>query len=359
MHDPSAIKVGILGASGYGGAELIRRLHRHPQVTLSGLGSRQFLGQPLDACWPQFVGLSELTFQDNDAVIERCEVLFCATPHGDTAPLVKQALAAGKRVIDLSADFRLPPELYAVWYGHPHPHPELYAKARFGLVELHRKELKGAALIANPGCNSSAAILALAPLAAADLLGEDVIINIITGVSGAGRSAKLPFHYTEVNESVRPYNVAGHHRHTAEVELTLGRVKAFGRSLQTHSEPEVLTISFNPHLVPMSRGIVATTYTRPATDRPLSTEALLALYRDFYANDPLIHVQQALPESKAVAGSDRTLISVRFDARSGHIVAMAALDNLGKGAAGQAVQNFNVMHGLPETTALFLEGIWP
>jgi N-acetyl-gamma-glutamyl-phosphate reductase len=361
MHNDSAvINVGILGASGYGGAELIRRLRQHPQVKLSGLGSRQYLGQQIDACWPQLAGLlPELTFQDNDAVIDTCEVLFCATPHGDTAPLVNQALAAGKRVIDLSADFRLPPELYEVWYGHRHPHPELYEQARYGLVELHREELGGATLIANPGCNSSTAILALAPLAAANLLGDDIIVNIMTGVSGAGRGAKLPFHYTEVSDSVRPYNVAGKHRHTAEVELTLGRVKALGRMLQTHSEPEVLTVSFNPHLVPMARGIVATTYTRPVTDRELSTEILLSLYQEFYASDPLIHVQTALPESKAVWGSDRTLVSVRFDERSGHIVAFAAIDNLGKGAAGQAVQNFNVMHGFSETTALSLEGIWP
>lgn len=353
------IPVGILGASGYGGAELIRRLLHHPYARLAALGSRQHLGQPVSACWPQLAGLLEHTFQSTAAVIEACEVLFCATPHGETAPLVAQALAAGKRVIDLSADFRLPPELYARWYGHSHPHPELYPQARYGLVELHRAELAGAQLIANPGCNASAAILALAPLAAADLLGDDVIVNIITGVSGAGRSAKLPFHYPELNESARPYNVAGQHRHTAEVELTLGRLKACGRSLQTHSKPAALTISFNPHLVPMSRGILATSYTRPATDRPLSTEALLALYQDFYADDPLICVQPALPESKAVYGSDRTLITVRYDARSGHIVAFAAIDNLGKGAAGQAVQNFNVMHELPETTALMLEGVWP
>ena len=351
------IRVGILGSSGYGGAELVRRLLHHSQVEITALGSRQYLGQKVASAWPQLVGrLEHLTFQDNDAVIEGCDVVFCATPHGATARLVKQALDAGREVIDLSADFRLPMDVYKEWYG-PHPHPEVYALARYGLVELHRDELQGARLLAVPGCNSSAAIIALAPLAATGLLGPDIVANIATGVSGAGRAAALGFHFPETNENVKPYKVAGSHRHTAEIELTLGRLAQQGKQLETHSNTPPLTVSFNPHLVPMTRGILATCYTKPR-DAP-SEEELFNMYRSFYEPDPLVSFQEDLPQTKAVYGSDRTVVSVRVDKRSGHVVAFAALDNLGKGAAGQAIQGFNVVHGFDETQGLVLSGLWP
>jgi N-acetyl-gamma-glutamyl-phosphate reductase len=353
-------RVGILGASGYGGAELLRRFLHHPEVEVTAMGSRQYEGKGIAACWPQLAGLYKtLAFQNNDEVIKNCDVVFCATPHGETAPLVKKAIDAKKKVIDLSADFRLPPELYETWYGHAHPHPELYDLSRFGLVELHRDELKDAQLIGNPGCNSSTAILALAPLAANNLLGQDIIVNITTGASGAGRSPSQGFHYTELNESARPYNVAGKHRHTVEVEMTLGRIMTMGRNVQTHEDFDMPVVTFNPHLVPMSRGIIASCYTRPDTSVPMSNEALLEMYTHFYRNDPIIVVQEDLPQTKAVWGSDRAVVSVRYDSRTGHIIAFAAIDNMGKGAAGQAVQNFNVMHGFEETTGLMLEGIWP
>ena len=196
------VRVGILGASGYGGAELLRRLLTHSQVTVSGVTSRQFLGQPVSACWPQLAGVSELVFGDTETVIAGCDTVFCATPHGETAPLVKKALDAGKKVIDLSADFRLSPDDYAVWYG-PHPYPELCERAVYGLVELHRDELKGAELVAVPGCNCTTANLALAPLAAHGLLGRDIIVSVIAGVSGAGRSTSSGLHYPEVNENAK------------------------------------------------------------------------------------------------------------------------------------------------------------
>jgi N-acetyl-gamma-glutamyl-phosphate reductase len=352
------IKVAVLGASGYGGAELIRRLSRHREVEVVALGSRAFAGQTLGACWPHLAGLSQARFVDPDDALAAGEVVFFATPHGATAPLVARARAAAKRVVDLSADYRLPPEVFRTWYGHEHPHPELYPDARYGLVELHREELTGAELVANPGCNASSAILALAPLAAAGLLGEDVLAHIMTGVSGAGRGPGAAYHLPEASENVLPYKVAGQHRHTAEIELTLGRARQMGKRLATHGASEPLTVTFNPHLVPMIRGILATCSTRPARNG-LTTGQALDLYRDYYSGDPLIHVQDDLPQVKAVAGSDRTLVSVRVDERTGLLVAFAALDNLGKGAAGQAVQNFNVMHGLPETLGLELEGRWP
>ena len=359
------IRVGILGASGYGGAALIRRLIEHPYVEISGLGSRQYLGETVPACWPQLTGQLDDRFQDTPEVIGGCEVLFCATPHGATAPLVREARDAGRRVIDLSADFRLPPETYAQWYGE-HPHPELYEQARYGLVELHRRELAGSELVAVPGCNSSAAILALAPLAAAGLLGKSVIANILTGVSGAGRAAQLSFHYAELSDNAKPYKVAGTHRHTAEIEATLGRLNASGRStsgrdtpsnLETHAPFSPWRVSFNPHLVPMSRGILATCYTVPSA--PPTLESLTELYTGFYAADPMVTFTPDLPQTKAVYGSDRTLVSVRYDERSGHVICFAVTDNLGKGAAGQAVQNFNVMHSFKETLGLQLTGLWP
>ncbi len=351
------IKVGILGASGYGGAELLRRLLNHPHVTVSGVASRQFLGQGLSVCWPQLIGTSDLTFEDIDTVISGCDVLFCATPHAETAPLVKKALDASKRVIDLSADFRLSPEDYAVWYG-PHPHPELCSRAVYGLVELHRDELAGAELVAVPGCNSTTANLALAPLAANGLLGRDIIVNVLAGVSGAGRSTSLGLHYPEINENAKPYKVAGTHRHIAEIEATLGRVQTYGRQAETHGNFAKPTVSFTPHLIPMTRGILATCTTRPEVVG-LDDAGLLELYHTFYSGEKLVTVQADLPQTKAVYGSDRTVVSVRFDERTGLTSVFAVTDNLGKGAAGQAVQAFNVANGFDETTGLFLQGVWP
>lgn len=351
------LNVGILGASGYGGAELLRRLLGHPEVTVSGMASRQFLGQSVSACWPQLVGASDLRFADTDEVIAGCDVLFCATPHAETAPLVARALRAGKKVVDLSADFRLSAEDYEVWYG-THPHPELVARAVYGLVELHRAELGGADLIAVPGCNCTAANLALAPLAANGLLGPDITVNVLTGISGAGRSTSLGFHFPEMNENAKPYKVAGMHRHTAEIEDTLGRIGVYGRQLRTRGDYTKPTVSFTPHVVPMSRGILATCVTHPAAGN-LTSEGLLDLYRAFYEGEALVTVTEDLPQTKAVYGSDRTVVSVRLDRRSGVVTAFGAIDNLGKGAAGQAVQAFNVSQGFEETLGLFTQGVWP
>lgn len=357
-HAP--LNAGILGASGYGGAALIERLSRHAGVRLSGVGSRQYESQPLSACWPQFAGLEpELTFQDAGTVIEGSDVVFMATPHGATAPLVKQALDAGKAVIDLSADFRLPADTYRRWYGADHPYPALYRQARYGLVELHRAELPGCRLVASPGCNATAASLALAPLAAEGLLGDGTVAAILTGVSGAGRAPGQALHFTEVNENVKPYKVAGTHRHTAEIEATLGRLQLMGKNVSTHAPFEPLPVTFNPHLVPMSRGILASCTTRPEGAAELDDAALLGLYQAFYAGDPLIHVQEELPQTKSVAGSDRALLSVRADRRTGTVAAFCAIDNLGKGAAGQAVQGFNIAFAFPETEGLTLGGMWP
>jgi len=364
----SLLKAGILGASGYGGSELLRRLGKHEGVVLSGFASRQFLGKPLREAWPQLSGShhGEMLFQSDTEVIEVADVVFFATPHGATAPLVAQARAAGKLAVDLSADYRLEQDPYRHWYGQAHPHPELLAEARYGLPELHRHELKDAQLIASPGCNATAATLALAPLAATGQLGEATSVTIATGISGAGRSPKQPLHFPEAMDSVVPYSTGGTHRHIGEVEANLGRVAAqtdaadlsSARQLRTHGEQKQPRLTFTPMRVPMVRGILAVATTRPASGEADSA-SLLELYRQFYEGDRLIHVQDTAPETKSVSGTDRAIVSVEADPRTGMIIAYCALDNLGKGAAGQAVQAFNIAAGFPETTALELEGRWP
>ncbi|MBA2667098.1 MAG: N-acetyl-gamma-glutamyl-phosphate reductase [Trueperaceae bacterium] len=350
------LQVGILGANGYGGAGLVSRLLAHPETHLAALASRQYLGQPVEAAWPQFAGLIDATFVDADDAVAACDVLFTATPHGATAPLVHAARSAGKRVVDLSADFRLDARTYATWYGE-HPHPQWLDEAIYGLPELHRAELAGATVVASPGCNATAVILALAPLAAAGLLGSTPSATIVAGASGAGRGLDLGLHYAELDENARPYKVAGTHRHTGEIEVVLGRVLAQGKRTATHGQRADVRIAFNPVLVPMARGVLATALARP--EGALDGSTLLERYRDFYADDPFVHVQGDLPQTKAVASSDRALVSVRYDERTGTVVAFCALDNLGKGASGQAVQAFNLVHGFPEALGLRLEGVWP
>ncbi len=365
--DSDRLKVGVLGASGYGGAGLIERLSRHPHVELVALGSRAYVGKPIEASWPHLAGLrSPLRFVDTDEVLAASDVVFCATPHAATAPIVARAVAEGKRVVDLSADFRLSAADYERWYGGPHPHPELLGRAVYGLVELHRDELPGATIVASPGCNATAASLALAPLAAAGLVGESVVVNVLAGVSGAGRSTSTALHFTEMNENMRPYKPGGTHRHTPEIEAAGGRAKAAaahgdGKRLLTHAEYQPLRVSFTPHIVPVNRGILATLSTRPPDWGHLepSTEALLELLSNYYAGDPMIGVSPTLPETKAVSGSDRAHLSAHFDEHTGHVLVFCAIDNLGKGASGQAVQGFNVAFGFEETTALSLTGVWP
>jgi N-acetyl-gamma-glutamyl-phosphate reductase len=352
-----ALRVSVIGATGYGGAGLVARLRAHPEVELAALASRQYLGKPIDAAWPQFAGLVGGTFVDNDDAIAAADVVFTATPHGATAPLVKAVRDAGKRVVDLSADFRLDAARYATWYG-PHPHPEVLADAVYGLPELYRSEHPGAAIVASPGCNATAVILALAPLAAAGALGDVPSAHVVAGASGAGRGLDLGLHYSELDENARAYKVAGTHRHTGEIEAVLGRVARQGKDARSHGPGDDVRLAFNPVLVPMSRGIFATCLARPGAGG-LSGPALLATYREFYAGDPLVHVQEDLPQTKAVAGSDRAVVSVRFDERTGTAVALCVIDNLGKGAAGQAVQGFNLAFGFPETLGLRLEGQWP
>ncbi len=347
------IRAAIVGASGYGGAELIRLLKAHPEVELVGLASRAYAGKPASAAWPQL--LSGPDFAEVEDAVDEAEVVFLATPNGVAMDLAPRLLEDGKRVIDLSADFRLDPRVFEAWYGFPHRAPSLLKTARYGLVELHRRELAGARLVANPGCYVTAATLALAPVFAEGIVAE-VLIAAASGVSGAGRGAEGTA-FAETNEDFRPYKPAGRHRHTPEIEQNLGRVRAQGRWLSTWGPEDPVRLTFVPHLVPMTRGILVTAFVRLGRD--LEEARLLELYRGFYDGEPFVRVGETLPRTKAVYGANAVRIALRRDARTGWWTVFAAIDNLVKGAAGQAVQNLNAVYGLNETHGLALEGLWP
>ncbi len=347
------IKAAVVGASGYGGAELIRLLKAHPEVELVGLSSRTHAGQSATAVWPQLV--EGPPFTDLNAAVAEAEVVFLATPNGVAMELAPRLIAEGRRVVDLSADFRLSREVFEAWYRMPHKAPDLLKEARYGLVELHRKELAGARLVANPGCYVTAASLALAPFFAEGLV-EEALVNAASGVSGAGREAAGTA-FAEVNEDYKAYKPAGTHRHTPEIEQNLGRARAQGRWLVTWGPEAPARVTFVPHLVPMTRGILVTAYLKPGEG--IGTEAALDLLRDFYQGEPFVRVEDALPRTKGVWAANTVWISARMDARTGWLVVFAAIDNLVKGAAGQAVQNLNAVYGLEETLGLAREGVWP
>jgi N-acetyl-gamma-glutamyl-phosphate reductase len=334
------IRVAILGATGYSALELIKILLRHPEVEITAVTSRQEGNPPLAMVHPWLNGRLDLRLEDlaPEAVTARADCIFGCLPHGVTAALVPRLLAGKSRVIDLSADYRLrDPLVYAEWYNQKHADPENLATAVYGLPELFRRQIVPARLIANPGCYPTSAILALAPLLKTGLIAsEGIIIDSKSGVSGAGRTPKLTTHYPECNESVSAYNV-GRHRHTPEIEQVLS----------TAAEQSVQVI-FTPHLIPMDRGILTTTYSQPKT--PVSEEKVLDTLREFYAEEPFVRVVDHLPGTKDSAGSNFCDVTARVV--RDRILTISCLDNLIKGAAGAAVQNMNLMFGLAETTAL-------
>ncbi|MBI3745675.1 MAG: N-acetyl-gamma-glutamyl-phosphate reductase [Chloroflexi bacterium] len=338
------IRVGIIGATGYVGGELIRLLARHPSVELVGLTGRDRRGDPVAAVHPH-LATSDLTL-DSELVAD-ADAVFLALPHGTAATLVPDLLARGISVIDQGPDFRLRAAAdYPRWYGFEHPHPELLGRAVYGLPELHRSELRAAAtarlagapaLVGSPGCYPTATLLALAPLARAGLI-DDLVVDAKSGVSGAGREAKAEMLYAEVNESVRAYGVAGH-RHTAEIEQELG-----GLGMTP------MAVDFLPHLVPMTRGILAACHVRPS--RPVAQDELDALYAEAYRDEPFVTVVGAAPATGHVLGSNHARVFVRAGERTGRVLAIGVIDNLVKGAAGQGVQALNLLFGLDETAGL-------
>jgi len=336
----SMVQVAILGASGYSALELIKLLLRHPEVEITALTTRQTDACHVDEVHPALAGRLELKLENLSPVqvAERADCVFCCLPHGASAAAVKELLAAGKRVVDLSADYRLnDPAEYAKWYGTEHPDAARLAETVYGLPELYRERIKGAKLVANPGCYPTGACLALAPLLRKGVLEtEGIIIDSKSGVSGGGREPKPQFHFPECNESVTAYGV-GTHRHMPEIDQVLS--DAAGTEVQT---------VFTPHLIPMDRGILSTCYAMPAIE--VSAEDVLSLLHEFYSEEPFVRVSEVLPATKQVTDTNYCDLTARYV--RGRVIVVSAIDNLIKGASGAAVQNFNLMYGFPETTAL-------
>lgn len=335
------VRIAILGATGYSAVELTKLLLRHPEAVITTVTSRQEGNPPLASVHPSLSGRTDLRLEDLGpvAVAARAECVFSCLPHGVTASLVPQLLATGRcRVIDLSADYRLrDPKVYQEWYGEKHADPDRLTAAVYGLPELFREKIGPATLIANPGCYPTSAILPLAPLLKERLIEPtDIIVDSKSGVSGAGRTLKLTTLFPECNESVSAYNV-GRHRHTPEIEQTL--------SIAGDTDVNII---FTPHLIPMDRGILTTTYSRPRGQ--IHEERLFDVLRGFYASEPFVRVVDHLPGTKDSSGTNFCDITVRLV--RGRVLTISCLDNLIKGASGAAVQNFNLMFGFKETTAL-------
>ncbi len=340
-----AMKVAIVGGSGYTGALLAELLLRHPRAELAAISSETLAGTPVRAHAPRLRTALEFC---RAADLGAADVVFVCTPHGQAAPVVKRLLDAGVRVIDLSADFRLDAGTYGEWYGE-HPFPEL-TPAVYGLTELHRDEVAGADLVANPGCYPTATLLGLTPLKRLGLL--DVVVDAKSGVSGAGKAPKASTHFCSVDSDLVAYAV-GTHRHQPEIAAGLaGDTAALGAFGAAPAAMDGPSLTFVPHLVPLQRGITATMYVRLGTFPTPSAAQLTALYRELYDGEPFVEVCDAPPQLKDVTGTNDCRIHVTVDERAGRVVVISAIDNLMKGASGQAVQNMNVMLGLPETEGL-------
>jgi N-acetyl-gamma-glutamyl-phosphate reductase len=346
-------KIGVLGASGYTGAELVRLLLRHPQVEIGLLTADRRAGKPMADVFPQFAPFNLPTLQALDQVdwpSLGLDLVFCALPHGTTQEVISDLLARlpAMKIVDLSADFRIAdPAAYARWYGHPHAAVELQKQAVYGLTEIYRDKIKSAQLVANPGCYTSCAELALIPLLRGKAIDPDeIVIDAKSGMTGAGRSAKEEMLFSEVSEGFNAYGV-GQHRHMAELDQEFSA--AAGRDV---------VVSFTPHLLPMNRGILSTIYVRG----PKATaEDLHALLAKAYAGEPFVYVLPfgKLPHTRHVRGSNMTFIGVAADRVPGRAIIVSTLDNLTKGASGQAIQNMNLMLGFPETTGIDQVALFP
>jgi N-acetyl-gamma-glutamyl-phosphate reductase len=342
-------RVGIINVTGYAGVELARLLCQHPEVQLTSVTGRSAAGQKLNDYFPHLKSTG-LTIE---AVLGEVDLVFSAMPHKESAPEVIPLLEKGIKVVDISADFRLRDAAdYPQWYGFTHPAPHLLAKAVFGLPELYRTKIKSAQLVACPGCYPTGAILALAPAVKEGLIGPDIIIDSKSGVSGAGRSLSLTTHFSEANEDVTAYALGGH-RHLPEITQEIKLLNPGGTP----------AITFIPHLIPMTRGILTTAYASLISGKIAAgkkgEEKLANLYRDFYRDDPFVRVVSASPHTKHTLGSNYCHIYPTIDQRTGRFIVISAIDNLVKGAAGQAIQNMNIMLGLEETAGLEATGIFP
>ncbi|HEY3852979.1 MAG TPA: N-acetyl-gamma-glutamyl-phosphate reductase [Verrucomicrobiae bacterium] len=348
-------KVAVVGASGYSGEELVRLLLWHPSVELTAVTSRQYAGQSVAQIFPRHgneARAKALRFSEPkiDLLAKAAEVVFLALPHGVAAEFAAPLLDLGCQVIDLSADFRLKsPAIYKEFYGHDHPAPELLQKSVYGLPEFYRKEIKTASLIASPGCYPTSILLPLIPLLKSGLIQSDgIIADSMSGVSGAGRKVEVDYLFAECNESVRPYGIPKH-RHLSEIEEQLSAAAG-----------AAVVIQFSPHLIPVNRGILTTLYLTPAKpfgdgkEMAAFEETIRGCYEKAYAQEPFVRLLEgkALPDTKNVTGSNVIEIAWRLDPRTGRLIVMSAVDNVVKGASGQAVQSMNIMRGFPETAGL-------
>jgi len=345
------LKVAIVGSSGYTGGELLRILLGHPRIIVTVVTSERSAGQPITSIFPHLANLTDLRCEafDPGIIAKKADFSFLALPHVTAQEAGFRLRKLGTKVVDLSADYRLSdPALYEKWYEHCHQYPDLLKTAVYGLPELHREEIKKANLVANPGCYPTSAILGLSPLIKKRMIDlASIVVDSKSGVSGAGRSPSLAHHFPEVNEGFMAYKV-GTHRHTPEIEQELSLLAG-----------EQVTLSFTPHLVPMNRGILTTIYARLATET--DTGRLHSLYGEFYKNEPFVRVLPLgqFPNVRNVRGSNFCDIGVYADPRTGRAVVVTAIDNLVKGASGQAVQNMNLMMGFEEAEGLKFAGIFP
>lgn len=345
------IKVGIIGATGYAGGELVRILMGHKEAEIVWYGSRSYIDQKYaDVYRNMFQIVDAKCMDDNiEALADQVDVIFTATPQGFLASVINENILSKTKIVDLSADFRIKDvKVYEKWYGIEHKSPQFIEEAVYGLCEVNRDKVKGARLIANPGCYTTCSILTAYPLAKEGIIDmRTLIVDAKSGTSGAGRGAKVPNLFCEVNENMKAYGVASH-RHTPEIEEQLG-----------YASGENVTISFTPHLVPMNRGILATEYATLKKD--VTGEEVKAIYDKYYADEKFVRVleKDQCPETKWVEGSNYVDIGFKIDERTGRIIMMGAIDNLVKGAAGQAVQNMNLLFGLPESEGLELVPMFP
>lgn len=345
------IKVGIIGATGYAGSELVRILLGHKDVEIKWYGSRSYIDKKYASIYQNFFQLVDATCMDDnmEALADQVDVIFTATPQGLCASLVNEEILSKVKIIDLSADFRIKDvKVYEEWYKLEHKSPQFIEEAVYGLCEINREDVKKARLVANPGCYTTCSILTCYPLVKEGIIDPNtIIVDAKSGTSGAGRGAKVDNLFCEVNENMKAYGVATH-RHTPEIEEQL-----------SYACGEKITINFTPHLVPMNRGILATAYASLKKD--VTYEEVKAIYDKYYADEKFVRVleKDVCPQTKWVEGSNYVDVNFKIDPRTNRIIMMGAIDNLVKGAAGQAVQNMNLMFGLKESEGLELVPMFP
>lgn len=345
------IKIAICGGSGYTGAELLRILSGHPEVEITAVTSEKSSGKKVTDLFPHLHKYSSLIFEplDKEVILKKADLFFMALPHGASQEAVDYFFKKGKKIIDLSADYRLSDSaIYKEWYKTPHNFTDTLKNAVYGLPELHRENIKHSSLIANPGCYPTSAILGLYPAIKEGIIDiENIIIDSKSGTSGAGRKADVGFSYCEVNEGFKAYGIAVH-RHTPEIEQELSIIAG-----------KKIIVNFTPHLVPMDRGIVSTIYAKML--KKADTTNILKTYKEFYNSEPFVNVldEGVFPNVKNVRGSNFVEIGLKVNERTNTVIIVSAIDNLVKGASGQAVQNMNIMMGFEETTALESLALFP